>query len=200
MRQTGLALLALALAGCGMPSGMTTSGRWISTPEIRVYADRGIILPGGEKGGAVQVYGVQVESNGSEKVVWKHLLHQFHGLKFPYEYYVIVLDGHAYLRFAHYRRHRYFKFSRRTGELAGTVEPSDGEYAKLQAISGVKRMLVPRPDIHVGRPQTTRRTVTTKLRLRERETGIIEDLRERAGRHNTRVQPDAASRGGGHDD
>jgi hypothetical protein len=66
----------------------------------------------------------------------------------------------------------------RTGEPGGAVGPGDPDYERLEALSGVERMLIPRPDLPYLRPQTLQRAVVTKMGLGERDEEIVKWLRE----------------------
>ncbi|MFH1230619.1 MAG: hypothetical protein V1709_03895 [Planctomycetota bacterium] len=84
--------------------------------QIQVYADSGVILPNGEKGGAVQAYGIELLKDNTEKVVWKTFLWRFHGLLFDREVDVVYLPDNKVVAFFHHG-HKYYEFNLLNGEI-----------------------------------------------------------------------------------
>lgn len=146
---------AMMLASCA--SLTDRADIWLATPEVRVYADRGVTLLSGGKGGAVQIYGVRVMQDGSEVVVWKHFMWDWNGLLFDHHYDIILDDTqeHAYLRFKAHKQNTFFKFNRASGRLVETVAVGNPVYAALEKRIPVTRMMVNRPEV----PECGRQTM-----------------------------------------
>lgn len=150
-------LVVVAVPSCAAlqakPLPNRGAGLEVRLPQIRVFADRGVKLPDGDIGGAVQIYGMRVEPDGSEKVAWKHFLFRFHGLIFSHDYeYIIPRDrGIVYFHYPRSGTSRdiFLKLDRETGEVLKRADKSDEEYRKLKEAHPVwaQRFVRDRPDM-----------------------------------------------------
>jgi hypothetical protein len=119
----GIAVLVAATGWLGLrlAAGSPVFGEEedLDEVQIRVCADRSVVLPDGTRGGAVQVYGVRVEADGSEKVVWKQFLTRINGLRFPHLYTCLPLDsGTVYLHIPMLKDdEEYLELDRRVGMI-----------------------------------------------------------------------------------
>ena len=123
----------------------TSAGYWRtgSDVQIRLYADRGVRLPDGGWGGAVQLYGVKLSGEGSEKTVWKHFLWEFSGLMFDHTYHIragswntihLYLPGRLYL-----------EIDRASGIVVNRSEPGARWYSR--PTDWLLRTIVDRPPL-----------------------------------------------------
>lgn len=115
------------------------------TIQVRIFADRGVPLPDGRRGGAVQVYGMRVEPDGSERMIWRTFLSEFHGggLKFPHDYHYLGLGAdRVYLHFPPHpgdelgvpaRHVGFVELDRRTGVITRRAAPGDREFERLRS-------------------------------------------------------------------
>lgn len=138
----------LAFISCGKTEPLKPGIR------IKVYADRGIILPNGKKGGAVQAYGIELQKDNIEKIIWKTFLWQFHGLKFAREVEVVYLPDNKVAAFFH-DGYYYYEFNLLNGEILKYGETDLAQF-KAKYDKGEKtRILIPeRPPYGEDRPQT----------------------------------------------
>ena len=123
--------------------------------QIRVFADRGVKLPDGSTGGAVQIYGMLVQEDGSEEVVWKTFLFQFHGLLFDHKYEYLPLDSETVYLYvpAAMDDREFVAMHRKTGEVTRTGG-HDGEYLKLKREHiWYSMVIVDRPVVNNIQPQ-----------------------------------------------
>lgn len=111
--------------------------------QVRIFADRGVSLPNGRKGGAVQIYGMKVEEDGSERVDWRTFLFEFHGLKFPHDYrYLGLKRDRVFLYFPPHdgdelvvpaRTVGFLELDRMTGEILRRAGPGDTEFERSRS-------------------------------------------------------------------
>jgi len=99
--------------------------------QIRIFADRGIDLPDGKKGGGVQIYGMTVQEDGSEQVVWKNFLWEFEGLKFNRGVDILYLNNDKVI-ICVYERETFHEFDRRTGTLLREGKSNDEYFGRFR--------------------------------------------------------------------
>ena len=88
--------------------------------QVRVFVDMGMTVPEGGRSDFLQVYGIRIEPDGSEKVVWRLPLAEWDGLlENTYYYEYLYFDETVYLFFPY--RGKQFPFmlqlNRDTGAL-----------------------------------------------------------------------------------
>jgi len=104
--------------------------------QVRVFVDMGITLPDGGKGDFLQVYGMRIEPDGSEKVVWRLPMGEMAGLlvdTYYYEY--LYFDDNVYLYFPNRDKQSSFvvlQLNRDTGAVVNKSEVSFFEAMELQ--------------------------------------------------------------------
>ena len=158
MKRSAILLTALAAVGLGLLQEKPDRV-FKAAPEeiqIRAYADRGAVLPSGEIGGAVQVYGMRVGADGSETVVWKRFIFQFNGLLFPHVCDLLLLEeDRVVLYFPRNEADRsargVYELNRKTGRLLkherSERRPSAATY---QAHGWIRMTIVDRPAVSYG--------------------------------------------------
>jgi hypothetical protein len=129
--------------------------------QIRVFADRGTALPDGRKGGAVQVYGMRVQKDGSEEVVWRHFLWEFQGLLFRHDYHYLPLNAEqAFLHFPEDERPSldgFFELDRQKGIILRRASSSDQEFLRMrQEHHWYAMVILDRPVTDDPQPQKTK--------------------------------------------
>lgn len=150
----GIAVLAF--------SGYAAEPTENKTPDIqiRLFADRGVMLPTGEKGGAIQIYGMEVQGDGSEKVVWRTYLAEFPagGLLFPHEYRLLPMNEKtAYLDILFLsggRNDNFIEINRKTGQIVRKTGGDDRAFQELKKNSmWYSMIIIDRPMINNPQPQ-----------------------------------------------
>ena len=129
--------------------------------QIRLFADRGVALPTGKKGGAIQIYGMEVQEDGSEKVVWKMYLAEFPGggLLFPHDYRLLPMNEKtAYLDIAFLsggRNENFIEINRKTGQIVRRAGGDDRAFQELKKGSmWYSMVIIDRPMVDNPQPQT----------------------------------------------
>jgi hypothetical protein len=134
----GMAVLmgAAGWLGLRLAAGIPVFGEEedLDEVQIRVCADRSVALPDGTRGAAVQVYGMRVEPDGSEKVVWKQFLTRINGLRFPHLYTCLPLDsGTVYLHIPMLKDdEEYLELDRRVGMIRCKGAVASPIFTKLE--------------------------------------------------------------------
>lgn len=159
---SGVSLVVGLACGAVLPSLNLFANSSDSEDEvqIRVFADRGTALPDGRKGGAVQVYGMRVQKDGSEKVVWRHFLWEFQGLKFRHDYHYLPLNAErVFLHFPEDERRSldgFFELDRQRGIILRRASSNDQEFLRIrQEHHWYAMVILDRPVID-AQPQKTK--------------------------------------------
>jgi len=122
--------------------------------EVRVFCDLGV-YDDGQGGGCVAIYGMQVQDDGSEKVVWKHHAYRKTALLFGREYLYLPLNkDQVFLSFPGELENPFWELSRKTGTVVRTGKKDDAVFKKIMAEHiWHKLVIVDRPQ-HEYFPQT----------------------------------------------
>ena len=101
--------------------------------QTRVYIDSGFTLPDAKTGVFVQLYGVTIEDDGSENVVWRQLLWEMvDSPDTPVLYEYCISDAFVYLYFPSERK--YVKLNRTTGKDLIWLESAEDEVEQLREL------------------------------------------------------------------
>ncbi len=156
--KTILVLIVALVASIGI---ISCDERVNSTAErkvtIQIYADRGVPLPNGKIGGAVQAYGVELQKDNTEKVLWKTFLWSFHGLLFDRRADIAYLPSGkvAVFLYAADTGERYYEFNLSNGQILKRAKMDKAEFGTAYKGEHIIQIEIPeRPKYEGPREQT----------------------------------------------